>query len=345
LSNLGNIATSKPKRCLVLGGRGFIGSHLVDALLEKGYLVRCFDRPQVAPMGDTYLSNPAFELYEGDFASEADITEALNGCDICYHLVSTTLPKSSNASPVFDVESNVIGTVRLLTHAVKFGIKKVIFVSSGGTVYGVPTQTPIPETHSTDPICSYGITKLAIEKYLKLFHQLHGLDYTVLRLANPYGERQRTHASQGAVAVFLGKVLRGEPVEIWGNGSVVRDYIHIADVVDALLISLEQTKGKQHVFNIGAGRGYSINEILDVIEKVTGRAAIRRYLPGRTFDVPVSLLSIERANQSLGWSPKLDFEQGLERFVAWLLNQSDAEMPSFGDGVSARSTHLEPLAE
>ncbi len=121
-------------RCLVIGGRGFIGSHLVDALLDKGYAVRCFDRPHVAPLGDSHLSNPRFELVEGDLVSEADVTEALEGCDFCFHLVSTTLPKSSNADPVFDVESNVLGTVRLLSHAVKSGVKKVVFVSSGGTV-------------------------------------------------------------------------------------------------------------------------------------------------------------------------------------------------------------------
>lgn len=324
MNNSKIITTPTPKRCLVLGGRGFIGSHLVDALLERGYRVRCFDRPHMASLGDSHLTNPDFELYEGDLASEADVAEALVGCDICYHLVSTTLPKSSNADPVFDVESNLLGTVRLLTHAVKFGLKKVIFVSSGGTVYGVPTQLPILETHLTDPVCSYGITKLAIEKYLGLFHHLHALDYTVLRIANPFGERQRTHASQGAIAVFMGKVLRGEPVEIWGDGSVVRDYIHIADVVEALLISIEKSNG-EHVLNIGAGRGHSLNEVLDAIEKVTGRLANRQYLPGRAFDVPVSVLSIARAKEALGWSPKVNFEQGLERFAAWLERHPNAD--------------------
>lgn len=317
---------NKIMKCLVLGGRGFIGSHLIDALLEKGFSVRCFDRPHVAPLGETHLGNSLFELYEGDITSEADLIEALNGCNICFHLVSTTLPKSSNADPVFDIESNVLGTVRLLNHAVKLGIKKVIFISSGGTVYGVPMQVPIPETHPTAPICSYGITKLAIEKYLGLFKQLHGLDYTVLRIANPFGERQRTQASQGAVAVFLGNILRGEPVEIWGDGSVVRDYIYIADVVDALLLALEQT-GSEHVFNIGAGCGYSLNEVLDMIEKLTGRTAERRYFPGRAFDVPKSVLDIALARQELCWSPKISFEQGVEKFATWLQHHPNDVSP------------------
>lgn len=205
----------------------------------------------------------------------------------------------------------------MLTLALEAGVKKVIFVSSGGTVYGEPTQVPIPETHATDPVCSYGIAKLAIEKYLALFHHLHGLDYTVLRLANPFGEGQRTHASQGAIAVFLGKVLRDEPIEIWGDGSVVRDYIHVADVVQALLAALEPST-QEHVFNIGSGRGHSLNEVLDTIEKITGRVAIRKYLPGRGFDVPLSVLNIDRAKNVLGWAPAVGFEEGVERFVKWM---------------------------
>ena len=304
-------------KCLVLGGRGFIGSHLVDALIAEGHFVRCFDRPHVMSLGAGHLSSPNFELYEGDLASDADVSKALTGCDVCFHLVSTTLPKSSNLDPVFDVESNVLGTVRLLMHAVSLGLKKIIFVSSGGTVYGVPKQLPIPETHPTDPLCSYGISKLAIEKYLDLFRQLHGLDYVVLRLANPYGERQRTHASQGVVAVFLGKVLRGEPIEIWGDGSVVRDYIHIDDVVNALILAIKST-GRENVFNIGAGCGQSLNEVLDVIERVTGQVADRCYLPSRPFDVPMSVLDITRARCALNWSPKVSFEEGLAKFSAWL---------------------------
>lgn len=308
---------NRPMRCLVLGGCGFIGSHLLSALLAKGYNVRCFDRPRVIPLGESHLSDPNFELFEGDFLSEADVAGALEGCDICYHLISTTLPKSSNEDPIFDVESNLLGTVRMLTHALKAGVKKIVFVSSGGTVYGIPMQVPIPETHPTNPICSYGITKLAIEKYLGLFHQLHGLDYTVLRLSNPFGEGQQTHASQGAVAVFLGKALRGETIEIWGDGSVIRDYVYIDDVIAALLAVLEY-RGPEHIFNIGSGRGLSLNDVLDSIESVTGRPVLRHYVSGRPFDVPANVLCIKRAKLELGWYPRVDFKDGLSHFAMWL---------------------------
>lgn len=307
----------KKHKCLVLGGRGFIGSHLVDALLAAGHSVRCFDRPNIAPLGDDHLSNPNFQLREGDFVSETEVASALEGCDVCFHLISTTLPKSSNADPVFDVESNLIGSVRLMNHAVEASVKRIIFISSGGTIYGVPQEIPILETHPTDPICSYGITKLATEKYLGLYRELHGLESVVLRLSNPFGERQRTNASQGAVAVFLGKVLRGEPIEIWGDGSVVRDYMHIADAVSALMAALTY-QGKEHIFNIGSGQGLSLNQVLDSIERVTGCTADRRYSPSRAFDVPVSILSIEKAKQELEWCPQIEFDQGLARFSRWL---------------------------
>ena len=265
---------------------------------------------------------PDFELIEGDLANEAEVAEAIKGCDVCYHLVSTTLPKSSNADPVYDIESNVVATVKLLNQLVKSGVRKIVFTSSGGTIYGNPVSIPIQESHPTNPVCAYGISKLAIEKYLGLFKQLHGLEYSVLRLANPFGERQRTHASQGAVAVFLGKILRGEPIEIWGDGSIVRDYIDISDVVDALLLAMEKTSD-QHVFNIGSGHGHSLNELIRAIEKVTGRTADCRYLPSRAFDTSSNVLCNTLANQCLGWSPKVRFEEGLEKFAEWLLDHPE----------------------
>jgi UDP-glucose 4-epimerase len=305
------------RRCLVLGGRGFIGSHLTKALLAQGHTVRCFDRPSSGASEVPAADSANCESFEGDFTNPSDLAHALEGIDTCFHLISTTLPKSSNADPAFDVESNVLGTVRMLTQAVRSGVRKIVFVSSGGTVYGVPESVPIVETHPTDPVCSYGIAKLAIEKYLALFHAEHGLDYAVFRLANPYGEGQRIESSQGAVAVFLGKILRGESVEVWGDGSVIRDYIHIDDVVDALLLALEHP-GSERLFNIGSGRGHSINEVLDALEHAVGTQVERRYRPGRSFDVPVSVLCIERARRALGWSPKVGFEEGIGRFADWM---------------------------
>lgn len=304
------------QRFLVIGGAGFIGSHLCDALLADGHAVRVFDRIGV-PKYRNFAANEGIEWIEGDCTSSADIEHAVAGCQIVFHLVSTTLPKSSNDDPIYDVESNVVGTLRLLDSAKRAGVEKVVFVSSGGTVYGIPKTVPIKESHPTDPVSSYGIGKLAIEKYLSLYHVLHGLEYTVLRVANPYGERQRAVASQGAVAVFMHRALRGEAIEIWGDGSVVRDYIHVSDVVDALRKAAFH-QGRARLFNIGSGQGKSLNDILDAMETLLQRPVARNYFAGRAFDVPANVLDIESARMHLGWSPQVAFGDGLARTKRWL---------------------------
>ena len=303
-------------RCLILGGGGFLGSHLSEALLAQGYAVRIFDRPNLSRFrsvdGDRNL-----EWLEGDFINHDHVSRAVSGCDVIFHLISTTLPRSSNENPIYDVETNVVGTLHLLEVAKKNAIKKLIFVSSGGTVYGIPQEVPIKESHPTEPICSYGISKLAIEKYLNLFHQLHGLDYCVLRLANPFGERQRIAAEQGAVTVFLDKALRNEEIAIWGDGTVVRDYFYVGDAVSAMTKALAY-KGSGGVFNIGSGSGQSLNQILDAIEALLGKPIRSAYFPARGFDVPVSVLDISKAAELLNWRPETTFAEGLSRTARWL---------------------------
>ncbi len=309
-------------KCLILGGKGFLGSHLADALVTHGYDVRVFDRH-----GAITLSHPrtslSVEWVDGDLNHEGDLHDALAGCDVVFHLVSTTLPISSNADPVFDIESNLVGSLRLLNHALVAGVKRIVFISSGGTVYGLPRYLPIDEAHPTDPICSYGIGKLAIEKYLALYQRLHGLGSVVLRLSNPFGERQ-AHSNQGAVNVFLKKALRGETIEIWGDGSIVRDYIFIDDCVDAMLKALTYPSTTPSVFNIGSGVGMSLNELLAEIEQVTGKETKRVYTKGRTFDVAKSVLAIGKAKDHLGWQPTTPFREGLRRTAQWLSTQEGA---------------------
>lgn len=305
-------------RCLVLGGCGFLGSHLVEALIDAGHFVRCFDRVGACNPSFRVSEGGSLELTYGDFLSEYDLTRALEEIDVCYHLVSTTIASTSNQNPRFDLETNVIGTLGLLDIGVRSGLKKLIFASSGGTVYGVPKFCPITEEHPTDPISSYGIAKLTIEKYLKLYTELHGLDSVILRLANPYGERQRTRAKQGAIAVFLGHALQEEDIHIWGDGSIVRDYLHVSDVADAMVKALSEPAGGGRILNIGSGTGYNINEILDAIERVIGKPTRRIYLPGRPFDVPVNVLDISAAKNVLGWTPKISLIDGVRRFAKWV---------------------------
>ena len=308
-------------KCVILGGAGFIGSHLAPALLAGGHSVRIFDRPDREQVAAPVWRNDV-EWVEGDFVNPVDGQRALAGQDVVYHLVSTTLPKSSNDNPVYDVESNLIGTLGMLQLAVRLNIRKVIFASSGGTVYGVPRAIPIPETHATDPLCSYGICKLAIEKYLQLFHTLHGLAYCVLRMSNPFGERQRIASAQGAVTTFLHRALKGECIEIWGDGSVVRDYLYIADAVQAMTAAMLPQADAQ-VINVGSGAGQSLNDILAAIERLMGGPVERRYTPARQFDVPSNILDITRAQSLLGWRPAFSFDEGLARTAQWLTAQPD----------------------
>jgi UDP-glucose 4-epimerase len=301
---------SASRRCLVLGGGGFLGGHLVEALQAAGSDVRIFDRlprrsSSMAAAADT-------EWFEGDFGNRGDVAGALDGCDVAFHLVATTLPRTSNDDPVHDLESNLLPTVRFLDLALEHGLKRVVFASSGGTVYGPPSQVPVPETHPTRPLCSYGIHKLAIEQYLHLYQSLHGLEYCVLRLSNPFGERQRSDSSQGAVAVFLDSALRGDAVTVWGDGSAVRDYIYVGDVARAFCraATYEAPAG---VFNIGSGHGHSVNQLLAAIEELLDRPVPRRYVPGRPFDVPINVLDTTLARTVLGWHPDVSFRDGLER--------------------------------
>lgn len=300
-----------------------MGSHIVDALVARGHGVRIFDLPNISTH-NLKKSIDSVEILGGDFNNVSDISLALEDVDVVVHLVGTTLPGPSNENPAYDVESNVIGTLNLLKQAVEKGIKKIIFSSSGGTVYGIPRSVPIPETHETNPVCSYGITKLTVEKYLALFHHLHNLDYTILRLANPYGERQRIDSAQGAVTVFLGKTLLRQPITIWGDGSVARDYFYISDLVDAFMTVIESDPPSK-IYNIAGGRARSLNDILSVIGKVTGRDPIVRYTPARKLDVPVNCLDIQLAQKELGWRPEVSWEEGIARTWEWLKKSKESE--------------------
>lgn len=299
------------KWSVVVGGAGFVGSHLIQELLRSGRSVRCFDRADAQVSLANSASSGKLEVMRGDLSDPKTVQAALVNCDVCYHLASSTVPKSSNEDPAHDAQTNILDTLHLLDGACKAGVKKVVFMSSGGTVYGIPEALPTTELHKTEPICAYGISKLAIEKYLALYHRLHGLEYAVLRVSNAYGPGQRMDSGQGAVAAFLGKALRGETLEIWGDGSNVRDYIYIDDVISALLAAT-QYEGAERIFNIGTGTGISLNQVLDAIEHLLGNPTTRRYSEQRVHDVPSNILSIEKAKHALGWTPRVRFEDGLK---------------------------------
>lgn len=296
-------------RCLVLGGAGFLGHSLSHHLAQAGHEVRVFDRFPISVAFD----DPAIEVTEGDFLNAGHLDAALADIEVVFHLISTTIPGSSNKDPVFDVQTNVCGSIQLIQRCAAAG-QRVIFASSGGTVYGPPVQVPIPEDHPNAPICSYGIAKLTIEKYLNMYEALHGLDYLVLRIANPYGRRPHVNKAQGAIDVFFSRALSGEGIEIWGDGSVVRDYVFVDDVSEAFLRALEY-RGPERVFNIGSGDGYSLTAITAALEKALGKPLDIAYKAGRAVDVPVNVLDSRRAATELAWRPRTSLDEGLRRMV------------------------------
>jgi UDP-glucose 4-epimerase len=301
---------------LVLGGAGFMGSHIAEALVARGHAVRVFDLPNVSTRNLEKCAG-SIEIIGGDFQNENEIALALSNIDVVVHLIGTTLPGGSNENPAYDVSSNVIATLKLLDHAVSKGVKKIIFASSGGTVYGIPQILPIPETHPTNPLCSYGITKLTIEKYLALYHSLYDLDYTILRFGNPFGERQRIENVQGVIAVFLGKFLQDQPITIWGDGTIARDFFYISDLVSAFMRVIE-SETKKKIFNIASGQPHSVNQVLALIREVTGKNIPVKHTPVRKFDVPTNRLDISLATRELGWRPQVSIKEGIQKTWEWL---------------------------
>ena len=302
----------KNSRCLVLGGTGFIGSYVVHLLVQEGFEVTVLGRPDSDFGRISDISGDVRQL-RGDYNDPLTFRNAVRGQDCVLHLVGATVPRTSMSDPVFDLSSNVIPTMHMLQEAHGAGVKRIVFASSGGTVYGVPEKTPIPESHPTDPLNVYGISKLSIEKMLMLWNKVYGMSNVVLRLSNVYGEGQPIEGSFGAISVFLGRIIKHEQITIWGDGSVVRDYVHVTDVAKAFLqaLNIEPDKNSPTVFNIGSGIGVSLNDVIDIMHRITGEDADVHYAEGDVIDVPVNVLDISRASHMLGYRPAVEIEDGI----------------------------------
>lgn len=302
------------QRCLVLGGSGFIGTNLCKALVSRVGSLKYFSRNPIDLEGAEWI--------KGDFLNSDDLYRAVCDVDVVFHLISTSTPATSNINPSRDAQENVLQTVALL-EACRFAqVKKIIFVSSGGTVYGDANILPTPEGVHEQPICAYGVSKLAIEKYLYLYEKLYGLRAIVLRLSNPYGPFQYARNNQGVIGTFIIKSLKGESIEVWGDGSVVRDYIFISDVTDAL-IRAASYQGAYRVFNVGSGCGTSVRGIVDELrgQKIISSDVI--YKEGRGVDVSKSILECSLAKSELSWEAVYDLKSGISETFTWFKNSVD----------------------
>jgi UDP-glucose 4-epimerase len=314
---------TRKRKVLITGGCGFVGSHVVDYFVANGW--------DVIALGNGSRSSnrtvPGLNVIRGRVGDRALLEQIFSlGLDGVVHLACSTVPTSSNDDKVMDVRTNLVESVELLECCVKYKIPKLVFASSGGAIYGVPERLPIPEDSPTNPISSYGIVKLAIEKYLELYHSLHGLNYVSLRISNPYGPGQDPNRKQGVIGVFAAKMLQQMPITLWGKGDTVRDFVHVRDI--ARLFYLAMNSSEQGVFNAGSGAGVSINDLIGMMSTELGVIPniIRREARGS--DVPATVLSCRKVKQSFGWVPQIPLDEGIREVGAWLNKQMTAETTS-----------------
>lgn len=299
------------RNCCILGGGGFIGTNLARYLLDRGIAVTLFGRTIRFPE-----SVAAAVCIRDDFSATDAVCQAIQGCDTVFHLVGATNPATSQNDKIADLRNNVENSIRFFEALPINPACRIVFLSSGGAIYGPQAKPPISEESPQWPICSYGITKLAIERYLHLYATIKLFDYRIVRLSNPYGPYQLSNKGQGVVDALLHRALLSEKCTIIGDGKAIRDYFFIDDAVEALY-RIAEYSGEERVFNIGSGVGTSLIELIGIIEQVLGHKMQCEHAPDRGFDVPVNVLNIDRAINCLHWRPKTTLREGIQKTFQW----------------------------
>jgi UDP-glucose 4-epimerase len=316
---MGHPDLSQSKPYLVTGGAGFLGLPVVESLAASGACVRVLD---TAPCPAAARHARSIEWIQGDLRDRSAIKAAMKGAGIVLHFASSTTPAVTHRRPQVEISDSLLPAIAMLDEALEAGVSRFVFPSSGGTVYGPHVRVPTPETEPCNPVCSHGIVKRAIESYIQLSSREQGLPYTILRCSNPYGPGQRPDRPQGVIAVFASKILLGEEIELFGDGSVIRDFIYIDDVVSAVVKAIHAPAASSQILNVGSGSGISITRIIDAIGQAAGRKPKVRSLPSRVFDVPESVLCIERTKAMLAWTPSTPLDEGLRQTVTWLSHRA-----------------------
>ncbi len=309
----------KKKKILILGADGFLGSNLAKSLLaDRKYEIRAFDLFKDGISRNLASCEKKLEIFPGNFLNRADLKKALKGIDYVFHYISLTTPGSSMNDPLIDVDTNIRGTVVLLGECAKAKVKKIIFPSSGGAIYGNQKKAVLGESDSQNPISPYAISKLTIEKYLEYFRLNRGLDYIIIRFSNPYGPGQNAVGSQGIIPIFLNLVRQGKPITIFGDGENVRDYIFIDDLVENTKKIAFKKNNKFRIYNIGSGKGATINQIVKTIQKVTEKKVKVKKMPARGIDVRKIALDISRAKKEIKYSLEISLEEGVRKTWEWI---------------------------
>jgi len=302
-------------KILVTGGAGFIGSHVVDLFLAKGYEVVVLDDLSTGRLSNL---NTEAKFYQIDIRSpEVREVFAAEKPDYVSHHAAQMDVRRSVAQPLFDADVNILGSINLIECAREFDVKHFIYISSGGAAYGEPERLPCDEEHPINPICQYGASKHTVEHYLYMYHVNYGLDYTVLRYPNVFGPRQNPEGEAGVVAIFIGKMLAGEPVIVNGDGEQTRDFVYVGDCAYAnyLAVTVDHQSG---IYNLGWSRPTSINEIFFILAKATEYTYSIQHGPAKLGETRHIYLDARKAARELGWAPTVTLEQGLEKTAAYV---------------------------
>lgn len=302
-------------RSIVIGANGFLGSSLVDALVSRGHEVTAFDRFSRGP-----ATSSATRTIAGDFLDSDSVARAVEGHDAVFHFLSTTTPASADGNPVGDATENVVPSIRLLQACVAAGVGTVHFASTGGAIYGDHDAAALSESMLPQPVSPYAIGKLAIEGYLAYFSRRHGLDSVSYRISNPYGPRQLADRSQGVIPTFLRHAREGRPLQVLGDGSSVRDYIHADDAI-RMIVEVVDRPREHSVYNIGSGVGTSVSELLGTVERVTGIVPTVEYLPEPATFVHRSVLDTSRYAGEFGAVEMRSLDEGIAQ--TWMEGGAD----------------------
>ncbi|MBI5207373.1 MAG: NAD-dependent epimerase/dehydratase family protein [Candidatus Firestonebacteria bacterium] len=300
-------------KILVTGGAGFIGSSVSDALIESGHQVVIIDNLST---GFKKNINKKAKFYKIDIRDKKinEIFENEKPDFVNHHAAQMDVRKSIQ-EPEYDADVNILGSLNIIENCIKYKVKKIIYISTGGAVFGEPVYLPADEKHPINPICHYGISKHTVEHYLFLYNYLYGLNFTVLRYPNVFGPRQNPHGEAGVNAIFIGKMLLNEVPTIYGDGEQLRDYVYIEDIVQANILAL--AKGDKGIYNIGTKKGVSVNQIYTTLQKILNFHKPANYAPSRPCEINKIFLNGSLVNKELGWSPKISFEEGLRKTVEW----------------------------
>lgn len=296
-------------RVLIIGGAGFIGSHTVEALVSRGHhltILSCHSKfPSSSPLG----SND-YQFIAGDFRDANIILPALKGIDCAIHLAWSGVPHQTITNPSFEFENNVIGSIPLIEACAKSQNIHLIFASSGGTVYGPSETLPICESHATRPISAYGISKVAVEHLVYMYHNSHGLKYTVLRISNAYGERQVGTTGQGVIGTWLTRLKGGETIQMVDDGSIVRDYIYVKDIAQSICLAVE-SRDLNRTYNVGTGIGTSLNQLATLVKKIVPTEPLIVPSSSRSFDIKSNILDSKKIKEKLNWTPTTSLQKGI----------------------------------